>query len=146
MTCLIEEEENGIKENCSKSIPIILNKIEINFYPEGGELISNIECGLYIESKNERNEFIDIIGSLIDSNNLEILKIKTLHEGRLKIKIKPKENEKYFLKIDEPIGLKNERFELPKSKSTGISMISLKNCFESFEMIEFKVISRFQQQ
>jgi alpha-2-macroglobulin-like protein len=139
LSCIIED--NGVIENASKTIPIIIDKMDVKFYPEGGDLISNLKCGLYFESLTNYGEPADFSGDIIDLNQNFISSVSTVHEGRGKVYFTPS-NSQYYLRINKPIGI-TKLVELPSVKENGISMRSTKDIFECNELIGMKISSTF---
>eukprot|EP01080_Neovahlkampfia_damariscottae_P011545 gene11545-4798_t len=138
LSCIISDK--GIVENASKTIPIILHKMNVKFYPEGGTLVSNLECGLYFESKTNYGEPADFVGDIVNSNGKVITSISTEHEGRGKTTFKPLENEKYALKVNFPSGIK-KLIALPEIEQNGVSLLSCKNFYEPDELINLQFSS-----
>ncbi|KAJ3449060.1 macroglobulin / complement [Anaeramoeba flamelloides] len=50
LNCVITE--GGSTETTSKTLPVVLKKMDLNLYPEGGQLINGIKCGVYVEARN----------------------------------------------------------------------------------------------
>jgi alpha-2-macroglobulin-like protein len=76
LSCIIED--NGVLETASKTIPILINNIEVKCYPEGGDLIEDLQSGLYIECFTKNGEPADLLGEIIDKNNKKICNINTI--------------------------------------------------------------------
>lgn len=98
-------------ENKSQTIPIILKKLDVKFYPEGGDLICGLQNVIYFgkfflsfffnlfyftfsESFTAYGDAADFVGQIIDSKNIPQATIQTIHEGRGKGK---KENKNLFI-------------------------------------------------
>jgi alpha-2-macroglobulin-like protein len=76
LSCIIDY--NGVLETASKTIPILINSIEVKCYPEGGYLIEEIQSGLYIECFTKNGDPADLLGEIIDKNNNTICSINTI--------------------------------------------------------------------
>jgi len=87
--------EKGIEESISRSIPIVLNKISLQFFPEGGELIENVQSKVAFEALNEFGKGSDISGKIIDENNVEIAVFESFHLGMGAFEFTPKANKTY---------------------------------------------------
>lgn len=127
LSCAVTE---GITENTSKTIPIILKKIDCKVYPEGGDLVYGIENGCYIEARTLYGDPADFKGILIEKkeeskeeNMLDV--VQTKHEGRGVFKFTPKKGNEYFIKVMDPSGV-TVPITLPEIKDHGLSIV-LKN-------------------
>jgi hypothetical protein len=92
-------------------------------YPEGGDLIAGLPCGVYVEAKNPNQKPADIVGSVVDSHGAEVAQFKTEHEGRGRFGFTPAAGEKYSIHISRPAGI-HRGFELPEIKADGVSIVS----------------------
>lgn len=117
---------DGYSESISRSIPIVLNKIDIQFMPEGGEALTNIDHKIAFKAVNEFGKGADIEGFIVDETNTEIVKIKSFHQGMGAFVINQKENKTYFAQIVSPFYIK---IPLPKAKNQEYALMvdTLKN-------------------
>ncbi len=136
LICIIDD--SGVVETKTKTIPILLENMEINIYPEGGELVQGLECGVYVQAFNSIGDPADITANLIikkevkkeekkeetkkeedenevieEINDEEVVvsNFQTEHEGRGKFLFTPKKNTEYFLRIIKPSGM-NVQFNI----------------------------------
>jgi len=131
-------EDGGVTESKSKTIPILLQKVDIQLYPEGGELVAGLPNTVYFQALTPWNDPVDIqmkltmkkyytatslsYTSSLSSSNVETITIlehiETKHEGRGKFVFVPGEvsgegeGERNLKKID---------YELVVVKPAGIS-------------------------
>ena len=126
LNCVIDD--SGVIENASKTIPILLQYIKCNVYPEGGDLVSGVENRIYIEAETPFGEPADLIGDIIDKNGQVYGTIATKHEGRGKAIFSPQFNQVYFIKVNQPSGI-TKLIELPKPVQNGISIISKEDVY-----------------
>ena len=102
-TLAIVVDDGGNRETIAKSIPINLGKIEVDFYPEGGELIAGLENRVYFYGHDPSGKPVDIQqGRIVDSEGNEVARLSTYHEGRGVFRFKPSAQETYRLEITEP--------------------------------------------
>jgi hypothetical protein len=47
LTCTVDDE--GTVESTGQTIPIILQNLKMNLYPEGGYLVNGLPCRIYVE-------------------------------------------------------------------------------------------------
>jgi len=137
LVCVIED--GGVVESTSKTIPILLQAMDVTIYPEGGDLIENLECGVYIEAFTPYGDPADLSGDIIDNIDGSIVgTIQTKHEGRGKTYFTPKSNKNYSLSITKPFGI-TKKIEFPKIISEGVTLCSLLEVYQPDEPVNFKI-------
>ena len=121
-------EHLGQMESIARSVPIILNKIDLQFLPEGGYLLTNVENGLAFKALNEFGKPADVTGVILDEKGNEVAEFTTYHQGMGAIDFKPNTTEKYVARIIQPEGIKGE-YPLPIAvkKGFGVRVIENKN-------------------
>ncbi|MCY3018977.1 MAG: MG2 domain-containing protein [Planctomycetota bacterium] len=136
-------EDGGTVETASKTIPILLQTIDIKFYPEGGDLIAGLPNRVYFEARQPNGKPADLEGE-IDCNTgrggpMEATKARTDHEGRGRFVFTPvKEREGYFLRVTQPAGIK-KTFSLPDVKMPGAIIRTAKETFAAGDPIAIQV-------
>ena len=55
-------EDGGVVETASKTLPILLQTMEIAFYPEGGDLIAGLTSRVYVQARRPDGKPADIEG------------------------------------------------------------------------------------
>ncbi|MCW3078062.1 MAG: large extracellular alpha-helical protein [Bacteroidetes bacterium] len=109
---------NGSTESISSSIPIILNTVKFNVYPEGGDLLNSFENNVAFRALNEFNKPADIEGVVITEKGSQVASFSSFHQGMGAFKFNPQPNEKYKIKITKPEGI-GETFALPQALDRG---------------------------
>lgn len=108
----------GINESISRSIPIVLNKISLKFYPEGGDLVAGIPNKVAFKSLNEFGKPADIEGEIMDQENNVIANFSSYHQGMGAFVLPCVEGNTYTAKITKPKGIEQE-FTLPEMLDHG---------------------------
>ncbi|MBW2459876.1 MAG: A-macroglobulin complement component, partial [Deltaproteobacteria bacterium] len=111
-------EDGGVVETASKTIPILLQTIDLTMYPEGGDLVAGMPTRVYLEAKTPTQKPADLLAAVYDNSGKEIVRFKTEHEGRGRFTFTPVAGKKYTLKVLEPSGIKTA-FPLPAVKADG---------------------------
>src|SRR6202044_2623545 len=78
-------EDGGVVETASKTIPILLQTVDLQMFPEGGDLIAGFENRVYIQANQPNGKPADLVGKLMSKNGSrvdEVTQFKTVHEGR----------------------------------------------------------------
>lgn len=94
----------GVEESISRSVPIVLNKITLQFFPEGGHWMENVSSTMAFKALNEFGKGTDISGSIVDENNNIVTRFESFHMGMGAFKIIPQSGEKYYARIECPAG------------------------------------------
>ncbi|MDP3505979.1 MAG: MG2 domain-containing protein [Myxococcales bacterium] len=111
-------EDGGVLETATKTIPILINSIDVSMYPEGGDLVAGLASRLYVEARTPAKKPADIAGVIVDSSGAEVAPFRTEHEGRGRARFTPKKGATYSLKVTEPAGI-NKLFPLPAIANDG---------------------------
>lgn len=100
-------DDGGNKETVAKSIPINLGKVEISFYPEGGDLVAGLENRVYLHAVDPLGKPVHVSGRIVDSKGALVTKVETKSgsEGRATFRFTPAREQTYHLEIDEPAGV-----------------------------------------
>lgn len=122
----------GTEESISRSIPIVLNKISLQFFPEGGHHVENVNSRIAFKALNEFGKSADISGVVVDRNNTVIKHFESFHMGMGAFEFKPLSGEKYFVRIETPTG-NNPLVPIPDAISDGFSLNLRKHDAHSIE-------------
>ena len=143
-------DDGGTRETIAKTIPINLGKVEVRFYPEGGELVAGhpkdkqrdwLENRVYFTARDPLGEPVHIVGRIVNSRDTAVASVETTHEGMGSFSFRPMPGEKYRLKIQTPAGVADEP-KLPEvSDSLEIVLTTGLGVFEPGEPLEFNVQS-----
>ncbi|MEM7105001.1 MAG: MG2 domain-containing protein [Bacteroidota bacterium] len=115
----------GQTESISRSIPIVLNQLELAFFPEGGDLVNNLKSRVGFKAVNEFGQPADITGYVVDERGVIISQFESFHQGMGAFEILPRKNSHYEVVITRPRNI-SQRFQLPKalSRGYGLEMVS----------------------
>jgi alpha-2-macroglobulin-like protein len=108
-------------EAISRSIPIVLNKIDLQFMPEGGTLLQGISSNIAFKALNENGKAADIKGEVKDSKGNTVAVFQSYHFGMGKFTFTPKKGEFYKAIITSPSNIK-QTYELPIAAANGVVM------------------------
>ncbi|MBN2612941.1 MAG: TonB-dependent receptor plug domain-containing protein [Bacteroidales bacterium] len=111
----------GNSESISRSIPIVLNNIDLQFFPEGGEMVHNTECRVAFKALNEFGKPADIEGVIVDSDDNRVCSFKSFHHGMGAFILIPASDKQYRALITNPKGI-SKKYELPKALVSGAVM------------------------
>ncbi|MEO5891154.1 MAG: TonB-dependent receptor plug domain-containing protein [Ferruginibacter sp.] len=108
-------------ESVSKSIPIALNKIDLQFMPEGGTLLENFTSTIAFKAINENGKAADVKGEVRDSDGNKVGVFESFHFGMGKFLFTPRPGQTYQAIITSPANIK-QQYELPAATANGVMM------------------------
>ncbi|MEM1353483.1 MAG: alpha-2-macroglobulin family protein [Planctomycetota bacterium] len=127
-------EDGGVVETASKTIPILLQTVDLSIYPEGGDLVAGgligVENRVYFQAMTPYGKPADIKGRLVEivERNGEQAYVpldadfETMHEGRGVFALQVKQGVRYGMQVTEPASV-TQVFELPSSKTAGAQIL-----------------------
>ena len=134
-------EDGGVVETASKTIPIVLQTVDLQMYPEGGELVAGYTNRVYVQAKLPNGKPADLLGTITCEQTPmagAISHFRTEHEGRGRFEFVPEASKDYYLSITQPAGIKT-RFKLPAVNSKGAILHPDKDTFDKNQPITIKV-------
>lgn len=123
----------GKTESISRSVPILLNNLTLEIFPEGGDLISGFSSKIAVRVIDEFGKPADITGVVETKNGKKIIKFNTFHQGLGSFQLTPKQHESYFIRVMRPAGIE-KRFPVPEALSRGYSLALLKKNNKKFDI------------
>jgi hypothetical protein len=123
-------EDGGVVENATKTIPILLQTVDLTMFPEGGDLVSGLSSRMYFQAKTPVGKPADLAGVVVSDDGAEVATFKSEHEGRGRFELTPMAGRKYMLKITSPSGIKTQ-FPLPEVKAQGAVLHARSDVFEA---------------
>jgi TonB-dependent SusC/RagA subfamily outer membrane receptor len=71
-------------------------KIDIQFFPEGGDLVNGLESRVAFKAVNELGQGIDVRGEVHDKKGNRITEFQSFYQGMGAFSLKPSASEKYY--------------------------------------------------
>jgi hypothetical protein len=133
--------DGGVVETASKTIPILLQTVDLQLYPEGGDLISGFKNRVYLQAHQPNGKPADLSGkvmSKLGGRSEFVTNFHTEHEGRGRFEFTPEAGKDYYLTISAPAGIKTI-YNLPKTKSIGATIRSDADTFKKGQPLSVKV-------
>jgi alpha-2-macroglobulin-like protein len=136
-------------ESLVRPVPIVVKKLQIDFYPEGGDLVAGVSNRVYFQAKTLLGKPAEITGHLVDSDGKKVVEvIQTLNDnehpgvnqGMGSFTFIPKAGKKYELKIDAPLGIQSKH-ELPAAQDDGVVLFVPEGVAGSKDSVAVKVTS-----
>jgi len=114
-------------ETLSRSIPIVLKKLKVEFFPEGGDLVVGLPNRVYFQARTTLGKPADLKGAILEDGKPLPVEVATLNDekepgvnqGMGRFDITPKAGAKYELRVDSPVGIE-EKYTLPALREDGV--------------------------
>ena len=106
-------DDGAHRETMAKTIPINLGKVEVDFFPEGGDLVAGLLGRVYFVGRDPLGEPVHIEAAVVNGSGRAVAALETTHEGMGSFSFTPQKGEQYSLKITSPAGVTHQP-ELPK--------------------------------
>src|SRR4030095_14831716 len=137
-TLTLAIEDGGVGERAAKAIPILLQTVDLQIFPEGGDLIAGYKNRVYVQAWQPNGKPADLGGKGISKQQGTVTEFRTEHEGRGRFGFTPQANRAYFLSISQPAGIKTV-YPLPPVKAKGALIRSDKDVFEKGQPVTVQV-------
>ena len=95
-------DDGGTQETIAKTIRINVGRIDVSFYPEGGELVAGLENRVYFVGRNPLGKPAHLEGQVVDSAGRAVAQVKTAHKGLGSFTFTPATGQTYSLKLSNP--------------------------------------------
>lgn len=111
----------GYSESVSRSIPIVLNKLDLQFMPEGGTWVNGYNSRIAFRAVNEFGKAADVKGYIQDSEGNKVASFESYHFGMGVVELTPVNGQCYKAVVTSPAGIK-ERYDLPLALLEGVAL------------------------
>ena len=117
-------DDGGITESIAKRVPIIVKKLNLALYPEGGDLVYGLPGRVYFEAKNPIGKPADISGRILDENEQTVGSFESVRDGLGRVDFTPQQGHRYTVTVDQPVGI-TDRFVMPTPQEQGCVIRSI---------------------
>lgn len=126
-TVAVKYDDRAMPDTMVRPIPIVLKKLDIEFCPEGGDLVAGVPNRVYFQVRNTLGKPADLQGQLLEDGKpfgvpvatLTNDKTPELNQGMGRFEFTPRAGHKYELKVESPVGV-TKLHELPPIKPDGV--------------------------
>ena len=113
-------QHKGSTESISRSVPVVLDNIDLQFFPESGKLLTSANNRVAFKAIDEFGKPVDVQGYVFDESGHQILSFDSFHDGMGTFQISPSSSQKYYAQIAKPFS-SNKKIALPKVYGNGIN-------------------------
>jgi hypothetical protein len=126
-TLSVQFTDGANLETLVRPIPIVLRKLHVEFFPEGGDLVAGVSNRVYFQVRTTLNKLAELAGRLVDGQGNTVALVQTLsdssqpgiNQGMGAFEFTPATGQAYELKIEVPIGIEG-RYPLPAARPQGV--------------------------
>ncbi len=103
---------NDAKESISRSIPVVLDTIDLQFFPESGKIIAGTTNMVAFKAVNEFGKPVDVSGNIINQRGIVVTSFSSHHDGMGSFDLEPLPNTTYYAQVTAPF-ISEKKIELP---------------------------------
>ncbi|MGJ8591564.1 MAG: TonB-dependent receptor plug domain-containing protein [Aquaticitalea sp.] len=133
----------GSTESISRSVPVVLDTIDLQFFPESGKIIASTSNKVAFKAINEFAKPVDVSGIIVDENNNQISSFNSFHDGMGSFNVDAETNASYFAVLKEPFQ-SDRKIALPQVYEHGVRFSvtsdSLKTKLNVFSNLSEKLV------
>jgi hypothetical protein len=125
-TLTVAFTDGSVYEPLIKPIPVAGSKLNIEFFPEGGDLVAGVVNRVYFQSRTLLDKPASIKGRIVAADGKKLADVETLNDPKPGINqgmgvfaITPEIGGKYQLVLETPVGIEGN-FVLPEAKKDGV--------------------------
>lgn len=134
----ISADSKGASAQLKGKLPVISDKLFIDFYPAYGKIINVLETDINFYTYDACGDPLAIEADLFENNK----KVSTIHSetnGMGSFKLSPRIDHAYHVQIIQPVMLEN-KFELPSVEAKGIA---LEEITKTSSELKYKLINGY---
>jgi hypothetical protein len=123
----VQFHDGGTQETLVRPIPVVLKKLFVEFFPEGGDLVAGTSNRVYFTARTTLGKPAELRGRLVGPDGKTLTEVRTLNDdqeagvnqGMGLFEFTPQAGTAYEVKIDSPIGIEGH-YRLPGVKADGV--------------------------
>jgi A-macroglobulin TED domain/Alpha-2-macroglobulin family len=146
-TLSVRFDDGGSVETLVRPIPIVLKKLQVEFFPEGGDLVNGLPNRVYFQVRTMLGKPAELKGRIVDqAGQVAAAEVHTLNDdkepgvnqGMGVFAFTPEAGKHYELKIDTPSGIEG-KYPLPDAKDNGVVLTIAQGVTTADEPIRVQV-------
>jgi len=115
-----QQARKNLKTINKQEQEMVYSDIDVQFFPEGGDLVEGLESVVAFKAINKSGYGISIQGNVVDNDKNQVASIVTRHDGMGSFSLTPQPGKKYVAIVTN--NRKEYRFNLPGQMENGISL------------------------
>jgi alpha-2-macroglobulin-like protein len=117
-------DDGGVTESIQKRIPIVVSSLQLQMFPEGGDLVDGLPGRVYFLAKNPLGKPADVEGKLVDDRGQVVGELRSIHDGMGRFDLQPATDRSYHVEITRPAGIA-QKFDVPAARPGGCVLRSV---------------------
>lgn len=117
----IKVQYDAYVEAISRSIPITLNKVQLQLMPEGGTLVAGLPANVAFKAVNEFGKPVDVKGELRDGSGETVTTLQSFHGGMGRFTFTPRQGNTYHVVLTSPANI-THRYPLSRAVREGLAL------------------------
>ena len=73
----VKFNDGGSIDTIVRPVPVVVNKLEVEFFPEGGDMIAGVPNRVYFQSRTTLGKPAEIKGRIVDETNAVACDVET---------------------------------------------------------------------
>lgn len=110
----------GSTESISRSVPILLDTMDLQFFPESGKIMADTKNTIAFKAVNEFGKPADISGVITDEQGNFICDFSSYHDGMGGFDLEATSNMTYYAQIKQPF-VSGKKIALPPVYDKGVT-------------------------
>ena len=112
----VEFNDGAHVETLTRPVPVVLKKLQVEFFPEGGDLVAGVPNRVYFQARTTLDKPAELTGRLVAEDGAAVAEVRTLNDPKLPgvnhgmgaFTFTPDAGKKYELRIDTPTGIEGK--------------------------------------
>jgi len=117
-------DDGGATESIQKRIPIVVSALQLQMFPEGGDLVDGVAGRVYFQAKTPLGKPADVEGRVVDDHGQVVGELRSIHDGMGRFELQPATDRSYHVEITRPAGIA-QRFDVPAARPGGCVLRSV---------------------
>ena len=147
-TLSVTFQDGGNTETISKPVPLVLDKIQMEFFPEGGDMVAGLPTRVYFHAQTLLGRPAEVTGRILENGKVIIPEVKTLsddtepgiNQGMGRFELTPGKDAKYEFEVTKPESVR-QKFSLQSVKDSGVVMHLGRDFYRAGEKVDVQVRS-----
>ncbi len=111
-------DDGGVTESIQKRIPILVSALQLQMFPEGGDLVDSLPGRVYFLARNPLGKPADVEGRVVDDRGQAVGELRSIHDGMGRFDLQPATDRSYHVEITRPAGIA-QKFDVPAARPGG---------------------------
>ncbi|MFG0315783.1 MAG: MG2 domain-containing protein [Planctomycetota bacterium JB042] len=120
--------DRGVVETTLEPFVVPTGRVDVAFFPEGGDLVAGLENRVYAEVTDPLGRPLAAEGRVVDDAGREVAAFDTQHQGRARFSFTPVRGRTYRLEIESPAA---PPVPLPTPVADGVTLAAVADSYEA---------------